>query len=165
MDRIKGLLIIGVLILAGFLLNHFMFSFGSASHGTHTTEHSPTVTRPTCVLKEVSVRNITISNYYYGVVTLKPLTPFVKVLVLQLPSTVSIVLRGGNTSRLLVYLAIESGSNVTIVSPQLYRSASGSTAYYSLLPPGVASVIVLNPFSKPITVGIEISVEGGEGAG
>ncbi len=158
MDRVRGLLIIGVLILIGFLVNHFVFQTGFSEKPKHSTT-TISMETPQLVVTRVKLGNVSVVNYFAGIVTLNPLTPFVKPLVLNEPRRVVIVVRGANASSIRIFIAIESGGSVSIESPQLYRVSGSDLVFSSMLPPGLVSVIVLNASSHPLTLGLEIRVE------
>ncbi len=162
MSRLRGILLIALLIGVGFAVNQLVFQAFEPGGGHSTHRRTPTVSvssTPLCTVTEVVMSNVSVSNYFVGSYVLSPLTPFVKTLIVRRPSIVSMSVSGENVSSIRVFIAIENRGSLTIESPQLYEENDYSVQYEALVPPGLVSIVVMNVYDEPIRVHIVIEVK------
>jgi len=159
LSRLKGLILILMLMAIGIALNQILFS-SFASHSTHELhKHSPTnatISIPRCTVTSITLSNVTINNFFFGNYVLNPLTPFVKTFVVERPSLVIVNVSGENVSVIKVFVAVENRGSLTIESPQLYKEVGHIAVYEALIPPGMVSVVMLNTLEEPVHIQISI---------
>ncbi len=158
-DRIRGLILICVLVAIGLILNHFLFPSHSTSQNTHKIHINITVSSPRCIVTKVLVDNVSIPSFFVNSITLNPYTPFIKSFLALRPSQIVVKLLGVNASEIKVFIALENNGNLSILSPEIYREESSYIVYEAIVPPGLVSVVVMNVLEKPLSVGIEVYVQ------